>query len=271
MRQCDAHGNTNLRRGTKRFSGVAIGAVKVPEFARPVFKRTCREHPVLVPDRLPYLGRQAWQRDWRGIPIALRLRCPFRAKRLMAFTDCSTSLRNAYSRFFRCGNLAFTELCEQGYCEGRVGHYPHVRVQQALIIHRPARQLQIAKADINPAASLRHKARHGSRGTYQFCRWLLPVASIQAQHQIGIAKYALVHAHVEWMATRKIETAIDVVDRSTDGFGKCNQVVETISVATNVLGENHRALRLEQHVRDLVERRRIWRQRRRHRHGAGWR
>ena len=141
-------------------------------------------------------------------------------------------------------------------------------MQQALIIHRPARQFEIAKTDVNPAACGRNQAAHRPRGTHQLCGRLFPVARIQTEHQISITKYILVHAHIERMTTGEIKAAVDIKNGSAYHLRQHDQIVEPVCMAPHVFGENNRALRLQQHLGNSFQHCRVGRQRARYRHRA---
>ena len=71
--------------------------------------------------------------------------------------------------------------------------------------------------------SARHDAGQRARGADQLGGRPLPVAHVEAQHQVGVAEHVLHHAQVERMAAGEIEPAVDVVDRRAQRLGELHQ------------------------------------------------
>ena len=186
----------------------------------------------------------------------------------MALGRGSSALFDARCERCRGRNAVFADGSEQGNRDCGIGHHAQINVKQALVIHRPARNLQVTKTDVDPFTARGHKAGQDAGGTHQFSRGLFPVAGIEAEQQIGIAKNIFVHAHIERMAAWEIEAAVDIKHRSTHGFGERHEIIETIGMAANVLGEYHRVFGLQEHIGHAFERRRIRGDGRGHAHGA---
>ena len=153
---------------------------------------------------------------------------------------------------------------------------PQLRVLEALVVHGPARQLEVAEADVDPDAILRLDAGQLPRGADELGGRALPVAHVEAQDQVGVAEHVLHHAHVERMAAREVEAAVDVVDRRAQRLGELDQGLEPRGVAPDELGEDHRPLRRRDQVRRARQRGRVGGELRRDRHrvfggsGTSW-
>src|SRR5581483_4514046 len=80
VRERDAEGDSDLRRGAERLARVTVRLVEVPELEAPLLERVRGEHPVLALDRVPHLGGEPPERDRARVPVLLRLLRPLRPR-----------------------------------------------------------------------------------------------------------------------------------------------------------------------------------------------
>ena len=147
-----------------------------------------------------------------------------------------------------------------------VAEHAQAAVRHAGVVHRPFRQADVAEADLDQLAVRRVERLDRALGALDAVGRLLPVAGVEREDQVGLAKHAAVHAHGERMAVGEVEPAVGVVDGGAARLGERDEVVKTVRRAAGVLGEQHREARGEQLVGDLGERGAVGGHR--HRHGG---
>src|SRR5260370_41150855 len=104
---------------------------------------------------------------------------------------------------------------------------------QALVVESPAGELEVAEADVDPFGAVGHDRSALSRGAYELGGRPLPVARIEAEHEVGAAEHVLRHAHVERMARGKVEAAVDGVYREDGRLGERDQGIEALGLAAD--------------------------------------
>src|SRR5436190_6616667 len=99
-------------------------------------------------------------------------------------------------------------------------------MREALVIHRPARDFQIAEADVDPFAARGYDRGDLARGAHQLGGGALPIASVEAEEHIGVAEDVLHHAQVERMPARKVEPPVYVPHRRAERLSELHQCME---------------------------------------------
>ncbi len=135
---------------------------------------------------------------------------------------------------------------------------------QALVVERPAGELEVAEADVDPLCPGRHDRGALARRARELGRRPLPVARVEAQHEIGVAEHVLRHAHVERMARGEVEPAVYVVYRDASRFGEVDQGMKALRLAPHELGDDDRLPRCGDEIRGRGERLRLRRDPARH-------
>ena len=124
-----------------------------------------------------------------------------------------------------------------------VGEDLQLRVMQALVVERPARKFQVAEADLDPLRSRRHDRRHLPRRAHQLRRRPLPVSRVEADDEIRVAEHIFRVTHVQRMARREVQAAVDIVNRDAGRLGELHERIEAFRLAPNVFGDDHRVRR----------------------------
>src|SRR2546425_1262382 len=113
---------------------------------------------------------------------------------------------------------------------------PAVSTQSSLLIasqtSEASRGSAIGLASQPSRASFARRARKLRGGA-------LPVAGVQAQHEVGVAEHVLFHAHVERVPRGKVETGVDIVYRQAARLGKVDERMEALGVAADELRDDH--------------------------------
>ena len=105
---------------------------------------------------------------------------------------------------------------------------------------------------------------HSPFGALDKVRRLFPIAGVERDDQIGVAKDFLVAAQIERMTVGKIQPRMDIEHRRADGFGQRHQVIVTASAARDIFGHQYRIIGGQKTLRHGDKRRRIRGHRRRH-------
>src|SRR6267142_6160518 len=113
-------------------------------------------------------------------------------------------------------------------------------MREALVIHRPARDLEVAEADVDPLAAGRNHRGDFARSADQLGSGALPVPRIQIEEHIGVAEDVLYHAEIQRMAAGEIEPGVHVPYRRAERLGELDQRLETRRLAADELGDDHR-------------------------------
>ena len=243
---------------------MAVVLVEIPQFQCPAIQRPGGEHPVLVLDRLPHLGGENGQAKGAVVPALAGLLRPAPPRRLVPFGDPRAA---PLDPGLECAIAVEKSAAAPGQLRNGqvgVGHDPEIDVEVALIIERPGADLQIAEADIDEAATFRGDPLDLAGGRGKLARRPLPVADIEADDEIGVGEDIAHHAHVQRMAAGKIEPGVEVIHRRLDGFGELHQGIEAGLAAADKLGQQYRFLGRDQHLRRLIQGRRVRGHRRRH-------
>src|SRR5438552_15434095 len=98
--------------------------------------------------------------------------------------------------------------------EHLIYQYAQVHMINALVIERPARELEVAEPDLDPFRARRHDGRHLACRALELGGRLLPVARVETDDQVRVAEVILAQARVERMPAGKVEPRIDVVHRN---------------------------------------------------------
>ncbi len=267
--QRDAERDADLRGRAQRLARVAVRLVEVPELARPVLERARRQHPILALDRVPHFGGEARKRDRARIPILFRLLGPFRAARLGLRGDFRDARLYPRGEFLVLRDARLHQRGEHRDGERRIRHHAQVGVIHALVVERPAGELEVAEADLDPFRARRNHRRELARGAHELGRGLLPIARVQADHEVRVAEVILGEARVERMAAREVEPSVDVVDRDSRRLRELDERVERFVVASHVFRDDDRMRGSRDHIGRLLERCRIGAEARRNFHGMG--
>ena len=145
-----------------------------------------------------------------------------------------------------------------------IGEHARGAFGEFLIAHRPTRNLDIGKTDIDPLAI---------RGIVRFQRAVdaivvmgraFPIAAIERDDEIGFLEDVLVQPHVERMLGREVQPRHDIEDGRADRIGKRDHVAHAALDASDILRQQHRPFGGDELVGDVGERRHIGRDLARH-------
>src|SRR5438552_17605803 len=99
--------------------------------------------------------------------------------------------------------------------EHLIYQYAQVHMINALVIHRPARELEVAEPDLDPFRARRHDGRHLACRALELGGRPLPVARVETDDLVRVAEVLLAQARVERTPAGELVARISRVPRTS--------------------------------------------------------